>query len=121
MTKKPNEERKAEKDLILNQNKSFSNQLSLQKTSKEIFNKLADLELSCNSNPKNKEWNNAKQKKWLPADKAVLIEDVEKILNFIKIEVNGQPTDRSIQHFKTQIVSYIIPLAKQKLKSLKVK
>ena len=46
-----------------------------------------------------------------------LIEDVEKMIDFIKTEVNGQPTDRSIQHFKTQIVSYIIPLAKQKLKS----
>ena len=48
---------------------------------------------------------------------SILMEDVEKIFDFIKTEINAQPTDRSIQHFKTQIISYILPLAKQKLKS----
>ena len=49
---------------------------------------------------------------------SILMEDVDKIFDFIKTEINTQPTDRSIQHFKTQIISYILPLAKQKLKSL---
>ena len=118
MTKKPNEERKAEKDLILNQNKSFSNQLSLQKTSKEIFNKLADLELSCNSNPKNKEWNNAKQKKWLPADKAVLIEDVEKMIDeYLSFSSHKTNTDKNCDCDRCQDFIEL----KQRLKSLKVK
>ena len=84
MTKKPNEERKAEKNLILNQ--SFSNQPSLQKTSEEIWNRfqriLFDIETSEGENKSKhlSELGEFNHKKWLLADKAVLIEDVEKMI-----------------------------------------
>ena len=91
----------------------------LSKNSDEIRRNCANYNYNKNNPLLADELKNYAKKLWLPADKSILIEDVEKIFDFIKIEINKQPTDRSIQHFKTQIISYILPLAKQKLKSLK--
>lgn len=40
------------------------------------------------------------------------------ILDWVSKEVSIQPTDRGILHLKSQIMSYIIPLAKEKLTEL---
>ena len=119
---KSNEDRKAEISTSGENDDIKSNQPSLQKTSKEIWNEfnriMSDFENSkgINNNPFLKELLEFNQKKWIPSDNSILIDDVDKVFDFIKTEVNGQPTDRSIEHFKTQIVSFIISLAKQKLK-----
>ena len=94
MTEKPNEERKAEKNLILNQ--SFSNQPSLQKTSRNITDKIFDLRLlyeMTDFNDKSKivkDIAEFEQKLWLPADKSILIEDVEKIFLGVIMDVKVQ-------------------------------
>ena len=41
--------------------------------------------------------------------------DIDKVFEWIGKEVSIQPTDRGILHLKSQIISYIIPLAKEKL------
>ena len=113
---KSNEDRKAEISTSGENDDIKSNQPSLQKTSEEINRQFVFLITDTKRAISDKTFLDFKEKQWLPLDKAVLIEDVNKIFDFIKTEVNGQPTDRSIEHFKTQIVSFIIPLAKQKLK-----
>jgi len=46
------------------------------------------------------------------------VDERNKILDWIKKEVRIQPTDRGIKHLKSQIISYIIPLAKEKANKL---
>ena len=134
--KKPNEDRKTESSLVINQ-RDVSNHPSIQKTSEEIvkeYDSLYDEGIFEDNehlrHEETKEYNDFKQKKWLPADKvedilrnrdkvmykklkeqlskSVLIEDVEKMID--DTQVNWI---KSSQEYKDKL--------KQKLKLLKEK
>lgn len=47
-----------------------------------------------------------------------ILSEIDGKLNWIAKEVEIQPTDRGIQHLKSQIISYIIPQAKEELKKM---
>ena len=112
MTEKPNEDWKAEKDAP---RQAVSNQPSLQKTSEEIWNRfqriLFDIQTSEGENKRNylSELGEFNHQIWIPADKAVLIDDVEKV-----IDEWYDNAMNSNNNWHEEVI-----ILKQKLKSLK--